>query len=312
MSTPVSPATLLQLLCFVRVVEAGSFAEAARRLEMTTSGVSKTIARFEAANGIKLLHRSTHSQSLTPEGEALLAEARETLKSVERLEAALAMTAHGGFAGRVRISGPTAFIRSCLIPLVPEFLEAHPQIGIDLRASDAADDLASQGVDVAIRAGSLDGVPGQVAQALFDFPWVACAAPRYLARDGLPHTPAELAQKDLIGYRNGGTGRVQPWRFRAAHSGDEPIRVVPNGRVIADDGLSAWEMVRSGQGIAWAPYWLAAEDLRSGQAVEVLRDFRVETTAMSMLRRERQVPRRTGAAIAFLRKNAWRWTEPGA
>src|SRR3954452_8092734 len=119
MSTSPSPTSLLQLLCFVHVVEAGSFAEAGRRLGITTSAVSKTIARFESTHGLKLLHRSTHSQSLTAEGETLLTEARDTLRSVERLEAALTATAQGGAKGRVRISAPTAFVRACLVPLLP-------------------------------------------------------------------------------------------------------------------------------------------------------------------------------------------------
>ena len=241
---------------------------------MTTSGVSKTIARFETAHGLKLLHRSTHSQSLTAEGEALLVEARDTLRSVERLEAALATTAHGGAKGRVRISAPTAFVRSCLVPLLPTFLADHPDIGVDLRGKDGVDDLALQGVDVAIRAGPLGGVPGHVSLPLIQFPWVACATADFLERHGHPETPAALSGGGLIGFRNGATGRVQPWRFRSPGGDGEPIRVVPDGRVIADDAVSAWEMARLGQGLAWGSYWLAAEELRAGRVVEVLRDWR--------------------------------------
>ena len=87
---------------------------------------------------------------------------------------------------------------------------------------------------------------------------------------------------------------------------------MPDGRVIADDALSAWEMARLGQGIAWAPYWLAADDLRSGRAVEVLHDWRGDTTPMTILRRERHVPRRTQAVMTFLRENIVRWSEPEA
>lgn len=310
MSTPLSPASLLQMLCFVRVVEAGSFAEAGRRLGMTTSGVSKTIARFERAQGVRLLHRSTHSQSLTAEGEALLEDARDTLRSVERLEGALAMAAGGHAKGRVRISAPTAFVRCCLVPLLPAFLAEHPEIGVDLRGSDAADDLALQGVDLAIRTGSLDAVPGHVSLHLVDFPWVACATEAFLQRHGTPGTPVDLAGDGLIGFRNAGTGRLQAWRFRPERAGDDPIRVVPDGRIVADDAMSAWEMARLGQGIAWAPYWLAACDIRSGRTVEILREWRGEPSTLTVLRRERQVPRRTQAVIAFLRENAGHWSEP--
>jgi DNA-binding transcriptional LysR family regulator len=310
MSTPASPTSLLQLLCFVHVVEAGSFAEAGRRLGITTSAVSKTIARFESTHGLKLLHRSTHSQSLTAEGETLLTEARDTLRSVERLEAALTATAQGGAKGRVRISAPTAFVRACLVPLLPTFLANHPDIGVDLRGSDATDDLALQGIDVAIRAGALDGIPGHIALPLLRFSWVACATPDFLKRHGTPETPAGLCGRGLIGFRNSATGRVQAWRFRPPRPGEEAIRVVPDGRVLADDAMSAWEMARLGQGIAWGPYWLAADELRAGRVVEIFRDWRDGATPMSVLRRERHVPSRTEAVIKFLRKSAALWSEP--
>ena len=310
MSTTSAPTTLVQLLCFVHVVDAGSFAEAGRRLGVTTSAISKAITRLESEHGVKLLHRSTHSQSLTAEGQAVLGEARDTLRSVERLEAALGTAGEGEAKGRVRLSAPTAFIRSCLVPLLPRFLAEYPDIALDLRGSDAIDDLALQGIDIAIRAGPLKGVPSHVSLPLLDFPWIACATEQYLKRHGSPSTPAELVGRELIGFWNGATGRVQPWRFRSGRRLEEPLLVNPDGRVIADDAMSAWQMARLGQGIAWGPYWLAANDLRAGRVVELFRDWREGTTPMSILRRERDVPKRTGAVIGFLRKSASLWSEP--
>jgi len=96
-------------MCFVRVVEAGSFAEAGRRLGMTTSGVSKAISRLEAEHDVRLLHRSTHALSLTDEGEQVLDGARDVLRGCERLGLALSQAADGGRVGRVRISAPPGF-----------------------------------------------------------------------------------------------------------------------------------------------------------------------------------------------------------
>ncbi len=125
MSTPSGPASLLQLTCFVRVVEAGSFAETGRRLGMTTSGVSRAISRLETEHSIRLLHRSTHALSLTDEGEQVFDEARDVLRGSERIGVVLSQAADGGRAGRVRISAPPGFAHACLVPVLPR-LSAAP------------------------------------------------------------------------------------------------------------------------------------------------------------------------------------------
>ena len=113
-------------------------------------------------------------------------EARDTLWSVERLEGALAMAAQGGARGRVRISAPAASVRSGLVPLLPVFLDVLPEIRVDLRGTDASDDLALQGVDIAIRTGPVDGSPAHVSLHLLDFPRLACAIPHFRSATGRP------------------------------------------------------------------------------------------------------------------------------
>jgi len=305
-----SSAALDGLLCFARVVEAGSFAAAARRMGLTTSGVSKIIARFEASYGVRLLHRSTHSLSPTLEGKRLLTEAREALRAVERLQTALAKATDGGQTGSVRISAPTAFVRTCLVPVLPRFLERHPDVRLDIRANDNMADLAEEGVDLALRSGRITGVPGHLVQTLFAFPWVACATSGYLAQRGVPQSPAALVEHELIGFRNGGTGTVQAWRFRSGDVAGNVVRHLPDARLVLDDAQSAWALAVAGHGIAWAPEWLALDDLRTGHVAEVLRDWRCEEMQMSVLRRERRPGQaRTEAVIAFLREaaaDAWR------
>lgn len=313
MSTRPTSTSLVQLLCFVRVVEAGSFAEAGRQIGITTSGVSKAINRLETAYGLRLLHRSTHSMSLTEEGETLLAEAREALRGFDRLETALGESAGGGRAGRVRLSAPTAFVRACLVPAIAGFRAHHPDIILDVRGSDGMVDLADEGVDIALRTGRVVGTPGHIMRTLFSFPFTACATPDYLARRGTPSTPRDLGNHDLIGFRNSGTGRVQPWRFRSTTSEQEVGETahVPDARIVFDDALSAWEVARTGHGIAWAPEWLARNDLRSGCVAEVLKTWRSEEMPMSLLRRDRKLtPKRIESVIAFLVQAAGDWSCP--
>ncbi len=308
MSTSLSAISLPQLRCFIAVVDAGSFAGAGRHLGMTTSGVSKTIARFEAEIGIKLLHRSTHALSLTDDGERLIDPARQAAQSIAVLEEMVGSAA-GGATGRVRISAPTALVRTYLVPALARFIEAHPDILLDIRAGDATIDLADAGVDLALRSGPLEGVPGHVRLPWFRFPWVACASPDYLARLGHPATPDDLASHDLIGFRNTRTGLVEAWRMR----GSEAQAAAPTWRTVFDDAEAAWRAAVAGWGIAWAPSWLAAEALRGGDMVEVLGDWREGETVMSILRRDRRlIPSRVAVIVAFLQAEIPPLTETGS
>ena len=311
MSTPtLTPASLFQLACFVRVVEAGSFAEAGRRLGMTTSGISKAISRFERTHGVRLLHRSTHALSPTEEGEHLLEEARETLRGLDQLGAVLSQTADGGRAGRVRISAPPGFVRACLLPALPRLLERHPEIQLDVRVSYRMVDLADEGVDLALRSGQTAGLQGHVSQTLFSFSWRAFATPGYLARRGAPASPDDLATHDLIGFRNGGSGRVGAWRFRDPASGNkvEALRRETDAQIVFDDGSAAYDLAGNGHGIVWAPEWLARDDLRSGRVVEVLREWRSDAEPMLVVRRDRRLtPQRTRVVINFLHECSGLW-----
>jgi len=297
-------------MCFVRVVEAGSFAEVGRRLGMTTSGVSKAISRLETEHGVRLLHRSTHALSLTDEGEQVLDDARDVLRGCERLGLALSQAADGGRGGRVRISAPPGFTRACLLPVLPRLLDAHPEIHVEIQASYELVDLAEEGVDLALRTGLLAGLPGHVSQALFSSPWCAYATPGYLVRRGTPSSPDDLAGHELIGFRNRATGRASAWRFQSPAVRDQggAMRHDANARIVLDDGSAAYDMACNGYGIVWAPEWLALGDVRSGRVVEVLKEWRSSTMLMSVVRRERRLtPQRIRVVIDFLCEAAKLW-----
>ncbi len=294
-------------MCFVRVVDGGSFAEAGRRLGMTTSGVSKAISRLEAEHGVRLLHRSTHALSLTDEGEQVLDDARDVLRGCERLGLALSQAADSGRAGRVRISAPPGFTRACLLPVLPMLLDTHPEIRVEIQASYDLVDLANEGVDLALRTGQLAGTPGYISQVLLSSPWCAYATPGYLARRGAPSSPESLAAHDLVGFRNAATGRLGAWRFQSPAAGGG-VRHDPDARIVFDDGSAAYDMACSGYGIVWAPEWLAIGDVRRGRVVEVLREWRSSEMPMSIVRRDRRhTPQRIRAVIDFLCEAAKLW-----
>ena len=298
MSEPEFELSVPQLRCFVAVAAAGSVAEAARRLGMSAASVSKAIARLEDGAGIRLLHRSTHAMSLTDDGRALLEPARETLRAAQAFEDVVAQTADGGSTGTVRITAAVAFVRSVLVPLLGELARLHPEIRLDIRATNELVDLADEGIDLAIRSGSLARVPGHVHQLWFTCPWIMCAAPTYLAQHPAPRSIAELAGHAVVGFRNQRTGRVQPWPHRDGSYEPQPL-------VTFDDGEAAFGAIVVGAGIGCVPLYLAAPALRAGAVVEVLGDARGDEISISMIRRERRLtPSRLAAVMSFLAARA--------
>jgi len=289
-----------QLRCFVAVVSAGSVAEAGRRLGMSAASVSKAITRLEEGAGVRLLHRSTHALSLTEDGEALLGPAREAVRAAQAFEDAAAHAADGGNAGIVRLTGAVGFVRHVVAPLMGEFARLHPDIRLDVRATNEVIDLADGGIDLALRSGPLSGVPGHLRQTWFSFPWVICAAPGYLDRRPTPLTVPELDGHNLIGFRNHRTGRVQPWPYRTP-TGNAGGRYDLMAGLSFDDGDAVWGAMLAGAGIACAPLWLAATSLRNGTAVELLGKWRDADASVAMLRRNRRLtPGRLTTLMAFL------------
>lgn len=307
MSTPPSLQRLINLLHFARVVDAGSFAEAARRAGTTTSALSKAVSRFEQAHGVRLLHRTTHAISLTPEGERLLEGTRDLLREAERLEAVLDRASASGAGGRIRLSAPASLIRARLARQMPRLLRANPGIELELKADDGTLDLAAEGIDIAIRLGPLEGQPGIVATPLGRFPWVLCATTRYVELIGAPHSPADLDAHKQIGFRDPASGRLLAWQFTDPETGTT-IRHLPRPRIVVEDMSAIWSMMRMGLGLAWLPEWVGLRDLSEGRIVELLGDWRGPETAVHAIRLDRRhTPIRVRRLLDDLREASLEW-----
>jgi DNA-binding transcriptional LysR family regulator len=294
--------SFIQLRCFLAIVETGSFAEAGRRLGLSASAVSKTMARLEAAYDVKLLHRSTHAVSTTGEGRAVIDAVREAVRALAEVSQVLEHAAERT-GGTVRLTAPVGFMRHCLTPMLTVLRRTHPDIRFDLRASNELLDLAEHGVDLAIRTGPLNSVPGHVPIPWFTCPWVVCAAPAYLQRHRPPETPVDLIDHDLVGFRASEDGLVRAWTFREPGT-EVRLRMVPEPIAVFDDGETGWQAALDGLGLARAPLFLAAEALREGRMVEVLQSWRDGDMPVSILRREtRLTPTRVESVIAFLRRH---------
>ena len=272
------------IAAFIQVAETGAFNEAARRLELSPSATSKAVSRLEEDLGVKLLHRTTRSVGLTPEGERYLEGAKRIVADMTALGAEVSDTLADP-SGRLVVSAPAALGRMWLVDALYEFGSAWPKIDVELSLDDRAVDLAGDAVDVVIRAGGLADSANLVARRLFTDPLVVCATPQYWDRHGRPRHPDDLAEHACLNFRNRRTGRAMPWFFEIAGVKESQVF---DGPLTIDDGEAVGRAARAGFGVSQMLGFMAAEALRSGQLEEVLREFRppeVPFTALYLDRR---------------------------
>ena len=278
---------------FVAVVEAGSFSAAAARLGLTKSAVSKRVQQLEAGLNVRLLQRTTRSLSLTEAGERYYDRARAALALAGEAEEA-AVGLQGRPQGLLRVAAPMAFGRLHLSPLVAEFLRRYPDIQLDLAMDDRMVDLVEGGYDLAVRIGNLPD-SRMVARRLAPCRVVVCASPAYLAANGAPAHPAELAGHNCIhySYYRGGAS----WVFRGP---DGEIRVPPRGNYQVNNSEARRDALLAGLGICEMPTFIVGADLAAGRLVEVLSAYPLPAHAVHAVFPRRGLPAKARAFIDFL------------
>ena len=258
------------MLAFVRVAETQSFVQASNVLGLSTSAVSKAVARLEAELGVKLFHRTTRSISLTTDGTRFYEGCQQLLIELDSLEAEIQGT-HSAPKGRLTISVPAAFGRICLVPILKAFTQAFPDIALDISMDDRPVDLAEQGIDVAIRTGQLSDSANLIARQLVTYPLVVCGSPSYFEQQGKPQHPEQLQQHNCLNFRNRSTGRFYPWSF----SVDRKVeRYAVSGSVVFDNADAIVRSAIAGLGLSQMPVFLAAEAVMTGNLAEVLNPYR--------------------------------------
>ncbi len=256
---------LAAMEAFVRVVETGSFSAAARLLNVGQPAVSKTVAQLEERLGVRLLMRSTRGLSPTEAGQSFYDRARRAIEEVDEAELA-ARGAGASLTGRLRISAAVTFARLHVVPHLPKFLAAHPGLTMDVILDDRVIDLVEEGVDVALRMGSLRDSSSLTARRLASAPHYVVGTPTYFARAGVPATPAELiAHKAVIYAPEGDT-----WSFRQGAT-EVSVNVSGPVRVSSAEGVRA--AVLADMGLAIASAWMFGPELASGAVKKVLTDW---------------------------------------
>lgn len=272
--------------CFARVVETGSFSAVARELRTSQPSVSRYVAVLEQHLGTRLLHRSTRKLTPTPEGEHYYSEVRHILDAVAEAE----FNAKGIDKpnGLLRLACPTSLGRVLLLPRIQALLERYPELEVDLQISDRYVDLVEEGLDLAIRVGTLTDSSLR-ARTIGVSERVCVASPDYLSRNGTPHHPKELANHNCITYTRSVEG--DHWPFR-----DGEVTVGGRFRVNTTEGI--FSAAVGGLGIAYGPLLLFEDALSKRQLQLVLDDYVAASSPINVIySAKRLLPRR---AIVFM------------
>ncbi|TSD83394.1 LysR family transcriptional regulator [Mycobacterium sp. KBS0706] len=255
------------MIVFAQVVDSRSFSAAAARLGLSKSAVSKQIAKLEDRLGARLLNRTTRTLSPTDAGQDFYERCLRVAREVEEAERAITHLSAEP-RGVLRLNAPASFGREYLAPLVPEMLARWPELRIEALFEDRFVDVVAEGFDLVIRITRLQD-SSLVARRIASCRRLVCAAPSYLARRGVPRTPAELLQHDCILYSY--ATDQNEWEFVGPDGRLETVRV--DGRLRANNAEVTLAALRAGAGLALSPDFIVGPDIAAGRLVPLLTDY---------------------------------------
>lgn len=251
---------------FCRVVELGSFAAAAERLDISTSAASRMISQLETLLNARLLNRTTRRISLTEDGRGYYERSLQLLTDLEEAEE-LVGNASVALRGTLRLTAPISLGVWHLAPAIAAFSLLHPQLKFDISLSDQQSDLVEEGLDLAIRVGAL-GSQNMVARPIGKARLMVCAAQDYLKSKGIPKTPGDLAAHECLTYAYASESLT--WTF-AKDGKSTSVRV--SGSIHANNGILLRELAAQGMGITMAPDFILQAGVSEGRLVEILQDW---------------------------------------
>lgn len=250
----------------VRVVETGSFSSAARQLRIGQPAVSKAIAQIEGRLGVRLLLRTAHGLSATESGQNYYERAKRVLEEAEEADLA-ARGAGATLTGRLRFCAAVTFARLQVMPHLPAFLERHPAVDVDVVLDDRNVDLVEEGIDVALRMGSLRD-SSSTARKIGQGRRLVLGTSSYFAKHGEPGSPTDLVSHPAVIYDQRGGGAN--WTFRR---GTAETAMTLKGRVRTTAAEGVREAVFSDLGLTVSSEWMFGPELHSGRVRAVLEDW---------------------------------------
>ena len=263
---------------FVKAAELRSFTAAAATLGVSAQMVGKQVAALEARLGTPLLNRTTRRQSLTAAGKVYYERCRVVLADAEAADDAVQALSTSP-KGRLRVNAPVTFGTFRLAPLVTRYLAAYPAVDVELVLSDRFVDVVEEGYDAVLRLGSLRD-SSLVARALAPYRLVACAAPDYLARRGVPDLPEALGGHECLSYVAWSGLAVDEWSFQ---SGGETRLVRIGGRYRVNDARVLLDAAVAGWGVIMQAEPVVAGELAAGRLVRILPEWEGPVRPMHLL-----------------------------
>ena len=249
---------------FAQVVSAGSLSAAGRELGLSPAVVSKRLRRLEERIGTRLIQRTTRQISLTEAGQGYYERIVAVLAGIEEAEAFVTRRSQQA-RGLLKVSAPSTFGRLHIAPHLKAFMGANPDLSVSLSLTDRYVDIVAEGFDIAIRIGELSD-SSLVARQLAPVRRILCAAPSYIAENGMPENIGELDGHVCLPPHNN-----EPWKLEGP---DGPLLYRPSGPLMTDSSEVIRESLISGLGVALRSTWDISQELKDGKLVQVLPDYR--------------------------------------
>jgi LysR family transcriptional regulator for bpeEF and oprC len=280
---------------FVRVIEKRSFSAVAKERGIGQPAVSKQISALEDELGAQLIHRTSRSIALTEAGRDFYESA---LRILDDFESATSRIGRGQTApkGIIRVTVPPTFARLHMVSKLPAFFAAYPDMAVEMAATESPATILEDGIDLAIHSGDLPDstlVARRFAQTMI----ILVATPQYLSRHGAPELPEDLNQFRSVVFVE--RGSVQPWSFG---SGQDAKRVIPTGVFRTSDIEQMRMGVLEHLGIAQAPAWLFAAELREGTVIRLLTAFERTVPILAVRPASRRMSTKVRIFIEHLEK----------
>lgn len=278
---------------FVTIVDLGSMIAAADHLEMSRAMVTRYLAQMEEWTGARLLHRTTRKLSLTDAGERTLSLSRKMLAVAEAIDL-VEDSQTEEIRGLLRITCSQSLGQTALAGAVTQFLKRHPLVSVDLQMNNRTVNLVEERIDLALRiTNELD--PNLIARPLSTCASVVCAAPAYLAANGTPNHPEDLASHNCLTYNWFGKSL---WHFDRA---GEKSAVAVSGNLSANESVVLLAGTLQGAGVSLQPYYSAAPLLEKGELVELLPGYQPQAMGIyGIYTTRKQMPATLRAMLDYL------------
>jgi DNA-binding transcriptional LysR family regulator len=253
---------------FVQVVQSKSFVNAAEKMNHSTSYISKEVSKLESRLGVRLLHRTTRTLSLTSEGEVYYRQCQQIIEDALQVENSISGRQQIP-QGRLKLSCPVGIGVSRIRPILAEFLAKYPKITLDIDLNDHKVDLVADGFDIVIRAAVQLEDSSLISRRFMNSTSLTLASPDYLNVHGKPKHPDELVDHQIISYRN--LKNPEVWQYITKNG--QQIQTQVNSRVLCNNSEMMTSLCLAGQGIIRMPLFNLSDEVATGKLVPLFEDF---------------------------------------